>query len=61
MTIGQSAVTTKEPIEGPVTLISNTIEGGIRQLELSDLSVSAADLEKAILLNDALLTEGHVR
>lgn len=54
LTIGQTFCLTKEQIAGPVSLISNSLEGGIRQLDMSKLSVTAAQLEEALVLEQAL-------
>ena len=35
----------KEECSGPLSLIANTVEGGVRFLSLTDLSVKAADIE----------------
>ena len=37
-----------------MSLISNRSKGGIRQLELSALSVTAEQLEQALLLEEAM-------
>ncbi|MDD2500650.1 MAG: FapA family protein [Geobacter sp.] len=39
-------------LSGPISLIENSREGGLRRLSLSDLEVLASDLEKAWLEND---------
>lgn len=54
LNIGQTFYLTREQIAGPTSLISNSLEGGIRQLELSALSVTAEQLEQALLLEEAL-------
>ena len=39
-------------LSGPISLIENSRDGGLRRLSLSDLEVLASDLEKAWLEND---------
>jgi uncharacterized protein len=54
LTLGQSFCLTREEMLGPMSLISNSSKGGIRQLELSALSVTAEQLEQALLLEEAM-------
>jgi uncharacterized protein (DUF342 family) len=54
LTLGHCFYMTREEITGPVSLIGNNQEGGIRQLEMSALSVSAEQLEQALLLEEAM-------
>ena len=57
LTLGQTFHLTKEEIKGPASLISNSRKGGIRQLELTALPVTAEQLEQALLLEEAMQVE----
>ncbi len=57
LTLGQTFYLTREEIQGPASLISNSRKGGIRQLELSDLSVTADQLEQSLMLEEAMHDE----
>jgi uncharacterized protein len=54
LTLGQTFHLTREEIQGPASLISNSRKGGIRQLELSNLPVTAEQLEQSLLLEEAM-------
>lgn len=49
ITIGNLSEDVREGKDGPFTMIENTIEGGFRYIGLTDLSVKAADIEKAFV------------
>jgi uncharacterized protein (DUF342 family) len=50
LVIGNQNEEVREPLNGPLSVCENTIEGGLRYLSLSSLSVKAADIEKAFIL-----------
>lgn len=52
--LGDSVEEFAAELSGPISLIENTRDGGLRRLSLSSLDVLAEDLEKAWLENDEL-------
>lgn len=54
ITLGRNFHMTREEIQGPVSLIPNTVEGGIRQLPVSSLSIPAEELEQAAIIEEAM-------
>jgi uncharacterized protein len=48
--IGNQNEEIREPIDGPLSVCENTIEGGLRFLSLTSLDVKATDIEKAFIL-----------
>jgi len=54
ITLGQNFKLIREEIQGPVSLIPNTVEGGLRELEMTPLSVPAEELEQSVILEEAM-------
>ncbi len=54
LTLGQYFYITRDEITGPLSLIGNNQDGGIRQLEMTPLSISAEQLEQALMLEEAM-------
>jgi hypothetical protein len=50
LVIGTQNEEVREPLDGPLSVCENTIEGGLRYLSLTSLDVKAADIEKAFIL-----------
>ena len=46
LTVGFSSEKTYEQLRGPLSVIENTIDGGLRYLNLTGLEVKACDLER---------------
>jgi uncharacterized protein (DUF342 family) len=46
ITLGAPSQEIKEARKGPVSIIENTIDGGFRYLSMTDISVTAADIER---------------
>lgn len=49
LSIGTVNEETKEQLDGPVSIIENTIEGGLRYLQVTSLDVKAKDIELAFV------------
>ncbi len=49
ITLGEHSEEIREERKGPVSIIENTTEGGIRYLGMTDLSVDAKDIERAFV------------
>lgn len=49
LSIGTLNEEIKEQLDGPVSLIENTIEGGLRSLSMTSLDVKASDIELAFI------------
>lgn len=47
--VGSGVEEFSSPVEGPVSLIENSVEGGIRKVSLTELEVHADDIEHAYL------------
>jgi len=47
--LGDTAETIKEQRDGPLTIIENSVEGGLRYLPMTSLDVRAADIELACI------------
>lgn len=58
-TIGQVTEDIREGHDGPFSIIENTLEGGLRYLGLTDLSVKADDIEQAFRQQQQLLQKGN--
>jgi uncharacterized protein (DUF342 family) len=50
LVIGSQNEEVREPLDGPLSVCENTIEGGLRYLSLTSLNVKATDIEKAFIL-----------
>jgi hypothetical protein len=50
LVIGTQNEEVREPLDGPISVCENTIEGGLRYLSLTSLDVKATDIEKAFIL-----------
>lgn len=55
LTIGQTSEDIREGLDGPASIIENSLEGGFRYLGLTDLVVKADDLEEAFRQQQQLL------
>ena len=49
LSIGSLNAEIKEQLDGPISVIENTIEGGLRFLSMTSLDVKASDLELAFV------------
>ncbi len=55
LTVGQLTEDVKDGRDGPFSIIENTLEGGLRYLGLTDLSVKAHDIEQAFIQQQEML------
>ena len=60
ITIGQTFELTSSEMAGPVSLISNTINGGLRKLPMADMGIPAEDLEQMAILSETVTFETPV-
>jgi hypothetical protein len=49
ITLGEQSEDIREEKKGPVSVIANTIEGGIRYLGMTSLSFNAQDIERTFV------------
>jgi len=57
LTVGQTSEECREERQGPLSIIENTIEGGLRFLSMTDLHVKACEIEKAFVQQQELATK----
>lgn len=57
LTVGQASEDIREGRDGPVTIIENSLEGGLRYLGLTDLTVKAEEIEEAFRQQQQLLMQ----
>ena len=50
LTLGSVSETIQEQKDGPLSIIENSIEGGLRFLSMTGLNVKASDIEVAFVL-----------
>ena len=55
LTLGQLTEDVREGRDGPFSMIENTLEGGIRYLGLTSLSVKAQDIEQAFIQQQQMM------
>ncbi len=57
LTVGQTSEDIREGRDGPVSIIENSLEGGLRYLGLTELTVKAEDIEEAFRQQHQLLIQ----
>jgi uncharacterized protein (DUF342 family) len=59
ITLGSSREEIKDQLSGPMSIIENTIVGGLRYISMSGLHMKAADIEEAIILQQERLSSSQ--
>jgi len=60
ITLGNISEDNREERKGPLSIIENTVEGGLRFLNLTDLQVKSADIERAFVQQSELQLKSSV-
>ncbi len=59
MELGNTSETVQEEKTGPLTIVENLSEGGLRYVSMSSLNVKAADIERALILEKKYAQKGN--
>jgi len=60
ITLGNISEDNREERKGPLSIIENTVEGGLRFLNMTDLQVKSEDIERAFVQQNELQLKSSV-